>query len=80
MSTNKRLLTLMSERCLTSKQVADLVHVSLSTVQKWRQTPGNISHYEMPRGLLELLEIKLCEFDVLEFKIGESNGIFKRAS
>ena len=61
MSTNKRLLKLMSKHQLTSQQVADLVHVSLSTVQKWRQTPGNVSHYEMPEGLLELLEIKTGE-------------------
>jgi DNA-binding transcriptional regulator YiaG len=58
---NEHLFALMSKHHLTSQQVADMLYVSLSTVQKWRQTPGNISHYEMPEGLLELLRIKTGE-------------------
>ncbi len=58
---NKRLLALIKKHGLTSAEVAALVHVELTTVQKWRQSPGNISFNPMPPGLLELLEIKLGE-------------------
>ena len=60
-NTNKRLLTLIKKHGLTSAEVAALVHVELSTVQKWRQSPGNIAWRRMSPGLLELLEIKLGE-------------------
>jgi len=58
---NKRLLTLIKKHGLTSAEVAALVHVELTTVQKWRQSPGNIAWRRMSPGLLELLEIKLGE-------------------
>ena len=60
-NTNKRLLTLIKKHGLTSAEVAALVHVELTTVQKWRQSPGNIAWRRMSPGLLELLEIKLGE-------------------
>jgi len=60
-NTNKRLLTLIKKHGLTSSRVAELVHVQQTTVQKWRQDPGNIAWRRMPPGLLELLEIKLGE-------------------
>jgi len=60
-NTNKRLLTLIKKHGLTSSRVAELVHVQQTTVQKWRQSPGNIAWRRMPPGLLELLEIKLGE-------------------
>lgn len=53
------LFDLMEKHHLTSQQVADLVHVKLVTVEHWRQTPGNVGHYPMHAGLLELLMIKL---------------------
>ena len=58
---NKRLLTLIKKHGLTSAAVAAHVHVELTTVQKWRQSPGNIAWRRMSPGLLELLEIKLGE-------------------
>ena len=58
---NKRLLALIKKHGLTSAEVAALVHVELTTVQKWRQSPGNIAWRRMSPGLLELLEIKLGE-------------------
>ena len=60
-NSNKRLLTLIKKHGLTSAAVAAHVHVKQTTVEKWRPTPGNISVYKMPLGLLELLEIKLGE-------------------
>ena len=60
-NSNKRLLTLIKKHGLTSAEVAALVHVELTTVQKWRQSPGNIAWRRMSPGLLELLEIKLGE-------------------
>ena len=62
--TNKRLLVLIKKHGLTSADVATQVHVQQTTVEKWRQTPGNSAWRQMPPGLLELLE----------FKLGERNG------
>jgi DNA-binding transcriptional regulator YiaG len=41
---------------LTQQQVADLVYVSIKTVQLWERKAGG---HAMPPGLWELLQIKL---------------------
>lgn len=58
-TTNKKLLALIKRHGLTSQQIADLLHTSRSTVEKWRQADGNVSQNTMPKAMLELLEIKL---------------------
>tara|TARA_R100000808_G_C2128695_1_gene138351 strand:- start:812 stop:1090 length:279 start_codon:yes stop_codon:yes gene_type:complete len=58
-TTNKELLALIKRHGLTSQQIADLLHTSRSTVEKWRQADGNVSQNTMPKAMLELLEIKL---------------------
>jgi hypothetical protein len=58
---NKRLIRLMRKHSLTSREVADLLKVKITTVQKWRQADSGIGYRNMPPGLLELLEIKLGE-------------------
>jgi len=59
--TNKELLALIKRHGLTSRQIADLLHTSRSTVEKWRQADGNVSQNTMPKAMLELLQIKLGE-------------------
>ena len=58
---NRRLLRLIYKHELTSDQVAELVKVTRSTVDKWRQTEGGTAYRNMPPMALELLEIKLGE-------------------
>ena len=60
-TTNKKLLVLIKRHGLTSQQIADLLHTSRSTVEKWRQADGNVSQNTMPKAMLELLQIKLGE-------------------
>ena len=59
MNTNKRLMRLIKKHRLTSAQVAEMCRVKKTTVEKWRQSEGNVSRSTMPEGLLELLQIKL---------------------
>ncbi len=59
MNTNKRLMRLIKKHRLTSAQVAEMCRVQKTTVEKWRQSEGNVSRSTMPEGLLELLQIKL---------------------
>ena len=59
MNTNKRLMRLIKKHRLTSAQVAEMCRVQKTTVEKWRQSEGNVSRSPMPEGLLELLQIKL---------------------
>ena len=58
---NRRLLRLIKKHELTSDQVAELVKVTRSAVEKWRQTEGGTAYRNMPPTHLELLEIKLGE-------------------
>ena len=59
MNTNKRLMRLIKKHRLTSAQVAEMCRVQKTTVEKWRQSEGNVSRSTMPEGLFELLQIKL---------------------
>ena len=59
MNTNKRLMRLIKKHRLTSAQVAEMCRVQKTTVEKWRQSEGNVSRSTMPEGLLELLQNKL---------------------
>ena len=58
-STNQKLIQLMSKNALTSSDIAELVHVSRDTVHAWRVSSKTTRYRIMPKGLLELLEIKL---------------------
>jgi len=60
-TTNQKLIKLMSKHGLTSSDVAGLVRVQQTTVEKWRQTPGGVGYRAMSKGALELLKIKLGE-------------------
>jgi len=49
----------MTKHGLTIKEVAELLYVSPVTVQHWRASEGAVGYRNMPRGYLELLQIKL---------------------
>jgi|TARA_R110000824_G_scaffold149051_3_gene319131 DNA-binding transcriptional regulator YiaG len=56
-----KLRQIMDAHGLTAKKTADLLSVSLSTVQHWRVRPDAAGFNPIPTGMLELLEIKLGE-------------------
>jgi hypothetical protein len=58
-TSNQQLIALMSKHRLSSSEVAKLTHVSIDTVHAWRSSPNTSRHRVMPKGLLELLEIKV---------------------
>ncbi len=60
-TTNQKLNALIRKHDLTSQQVADLVQVSLDAVHSWRGSETTTRSRVMPKGLLELLEIKVGE-------------------
>lgn len=58
---NRRLVALMKKHRLTVREVAELLYVSPVTVQHWRASEGAVGYRNMPKGYLELLQIKLGE-------------------
>ena len=58
---NFKLRQIMDAHGLTAQKTADLLSVSLSTVQHWRVRPDAAGFNPIPKGMLELLEIKLGE-------------------
>ena len=61
MMRNVKLKQIMDAHGLTAQKTADLLSVSLSTVQHWRVRPDAAGFNPMPKGMLELLERKLGE-------------------
>ncbi len=59
MSNNEKLIELMRTHGLTAQDVADLLFVSITTVQHWRVRPDAAGFNPMPDGMLELLQLKL---------------------
>ena len=53
------LIRLMKRHNLTAAEVAKLIRVSQSAVEKWRLGEGAPGHRNMPESSLELLKIKL---------------------
>jgi len=56
---NFKLKQIMDAHKLTAQKTADLLSVSLSTVQHWRVRPDAAGFNPIPKGMLELLKIKL---------------------
>jgi len=56
---NLRLRQIMRSHGLTAQKTADLLSVSLSTVQHWRARPDAAGFNPIPKGMLELLTMKL---------------------
>ena len=56
---NVKLKQVMDAHGLTAQKTADLLSVSLSTVQHWRVRPDAAGFNPIPTGMLELLTMKL---------------------
>ena len=56
---NVKLKQVMDAHGLTAQKTADLLSVSLSTVQHWRVRPDAAGFNPIPKGMLELLTMKL---------------------
>jgi len=56
---NFKLRQIMDAHKLTAQKTADLLSVSISTVQHWRVRPDAAGFNPIPTGMLELLTMKL---------------------
>lgn len=58
----KRLRATMKKHGLTNAKTADLLGVSVKTVESWVSSPKSASHRNMPERHLKLLDAVLPEY------------------
>ena len=75
-TTNQRLMEIIEDEDIKSQDIANALHVSVSTVEHWKTPETSSSHSVMPKAMLELLEIKNLVIDEILFpEINEKHSI-----